>query len=136
RQLGAEGPAFPTIVAFGAHATLPHHQPGATKLTSETSVLIDCGASVEGYNSDITRTVWFGKKTTPDYLKVKDIVDRAYQIGIECLQQRDLQNKTLTAKDIDVAVRGFISDAGYGNEYIHTTGHGIGLEVHEPPSVY
>lgn len=136
RKLGADGPAFPTIVAFGDHATLPHYQPGDTELTPETAVLIDCGAAVQGYNSDITRTVWFGQNPSAIFLKVKAIVDRAYQIGLEMLQQRDLNEKTLTARDIDLAVRGFIDAAGYGNNYIHTTGHGIGIEVHEPPSVY
>lgn len=136
RQLGADGPAFPTIVAFGAHAALPHHQPGHTKLTKETSVLIDCGAAVDGYNSDITRTHWFGKVPSGEYIKVKEVVDQAYQIGMEVLAQRALEAKSVTASDIDVAVRNFITAAGYGNEYIHTTGHGIGLEVHEPPSLY
>lgn len=135
-QLGAEGPAFPTIVAFGEHATLPHHQPGHTKLTNEITVLIDCGAMVEAYNSDITRTVWFGEKPSDDFLKIKNIVDQAYKVGLEQLQLRDLEHKTLTASDIDRAVRHYITDAGYGDEYIHTTGHGIGLEIHEPPSVY
>lgn len=131
RQLGADAPAFPTIVAFGPHATLPHHQPGDTPLTTETAVLIDCGASVEGYNSDITRTVWFGSAPSREYLKVKKIVDQAYDIGLSYLS-----SSKLSAKEVDQKVRGHISDAGYGNEYIHTTGHGIGLEVHEPPSLY
>ncbi|MBW7944615.1 M24 family metallopeptidase [Patescibacteria group bacterium] len=136
RLLGADGPAFPTIVAFGEHATLPHHQPGDTKLTKETPVLIDCGAAVSGYNSDMTRTVWFGEHPSAEFLKVKTVVDQAYQLGLETLQQRTLEKKDLAARDIDTAVRHFITDAGYGNEFIHTTGHGIGIEVHEPPSIY
>jgi len=135
-DLGADGPAFPTIVAFGNHATLPHHQPGDTKLINETPVLIDCGAMVEAYNSDLTRTIWFGEKPSAEYLKIKSIVDRAYDIGLEQLQLRALKSKSLTAGEVDRAVRTFITDSGYGDEYIHTTGHGIGIDVHEPPSVY
>ncbi len=132
-QLGAEGPAFPTIVAFGAHATLPHHQPGSTHLQEETAILIDCGACVDGYNSDITRTVWFGQQPSKEYQKAKQTVDQAYQVGIETLRT---SSPLPTAKDVDVAVRSFLTKAGYGDYYIHTTGHGIGLEVHEPPSLY
>jgi len=135
-ELGAQGPAFPTIVAFGEHATLPHHQPGKTKLTQETPVLIDCGAMVEAYNSDITRTVWFGEKPSEQFLAIKKIVDHAYSIGLEQLELRTLESKTVTAGQVDEAVRKYITDAGYGKEYIHTTGHGIGIDVHEPPSVY
>lgn len=131
RQLGAEAPAFPTIVAFGPHATLPHHQPGKTTLTPDCAVLIDCGAAVAGYNSDLTRTIWFGQKPIAEYLNVKEIVDRAYEIGLSALQK-----SSGSAKDVDEAVRSYIQEAGYGKEYIHTTGHGIGLEVHEPPSLY
>jgi Xaa-Pro dipeptidase len=135
-ELGADGPAFPTIVAFGDHATLPHHQPGKTKLTNETPVLIDCGAMVEAYKSDMTRTVWYGDQPTAEFLKIKQIVDHAYDIGMEQLRLRDLEQKTVTARDLDTAVRDYISEQGFGDNYIHTTGHGIGIDVHEPPSLY
>jgi Xaa-Pro dipeptidase len=136
RELGADEPAFPTIVAFGEHATLPHHQPGNIPLSEETSVLIDCGAAVDGYNSDITRTVWFCKKVPAEFEKIKAIVDQAYQIGVDLLFQRQNRSEPLLASDIDRAVRSFIEEKGYGQYYIHTTGHGIGIDVHEPPSLY
>lgn len=136
RRLGASGPAFPTIVAFGEHAALPHYQPGDTQLQDNTSVLIDCGACVQGYNSDMTRTVWFGDTPSQEFLDVKEVVDAAYTTGVKLLRQKFSQDKEVTASDLDKAVRDFIEHKGYGQNYIHTTGHGIGLEVHEPPSIY
>jgi Xaa-Pro aminopeptidase len=136
RKLGADGPAFPTIVAFGEHGALPHYQPGNTPLQNNTSVLIDCGACVEGYNSDMTRTVWFGDTPSQEFLDVKQIVDTAYNTGVELLRRKYSQDQGITAADLDKAVREFIESKGYGKNYIHTTGHGIGLEVHEPPSLY
>jgi Xaa-Pro aminopeptidase len=135
-ELGADGTAFPTIVAFHDHATLPHHQPGDTPLKPETSVLIDCGAAVQGYNGDMTRTVWFGKNPSPEFTKVKEVVDKAYQVGYQLVQTKFAAKENITAQDLDLDVRHIIEQAGYGQYFIHTTGHGIGLEVHEPPSIY
>ena len=136
RKLGASGPAFPTIVAFGEHGALPHYQPGDIPLQENTSVLIDCGACVEGYNSDMTRTVWFGDTPSQEFLEVKEVVDAAYKTGVELLRRKYSKHEGITASDLDIAVREFIDQKGYGENYIHTTGHGIGVEVHEPPSIY
>lgn len=131
-ELGAESVAFPTIVAFGKSGALPHHQPTDTPLEKETSVLIDAGARFEGYRSDMTRTVWFGTRPSEKFLKVEKIIQDAYA---ESLQLLEAGPEDVTAQDVDTATRQLIEDAGFGNEFIHTTGHGVGLDIHEPPSV-
>lgn len=136
RELGADGPAFPTIVAFGEHAALPHYQPDGTRLNENTAVLIDCGACVEGYNGDMTRTVWFGDTPSQEFQTIQDTVDAAYRQGYELLRSRFQAAQTITAGELDVAVREYIHAKGYGEAFIHTTGHGIGLDVHESPSIY
>ncbi len=132
-QYGADKLGFPTIVAFGAHATSPHHQPDNTPLTKETSILIDCGAMVDGYRSDMTRTWWFGKKPDSEFLEIEEIVQAAYAKSFQLVQHRE--HTAVMAKDVDAAARSFIAQAGYGEMFIHTTGHGVGLDIHEPPSL-
>lgn len=130
RKAGADGPAFPTIVAFGSHISSPHHQPGGQKLKINSPVLIDCGAAFKGYNSDMTRTVWFGPKPSKLFLEIEKIVKNAYQKGI------DQAYSGKTASDLDTAVREEIAKHKREHQFIHTSGHGIGIEVHEPPSLY
>jgi Xaa-Pro aminopeptidase len=131
-EQGARGQAFPTIVAFGPHGALPHHQVTATKLKPETPVLIDLGVNYEGYLSDLTRTFWFGKQPTKRFLQIEQIVQTAYQKALERLKNRTVHP---TAQDLDAAARRYITDQGFGEQFIHTTGHGLGLEIHEPPSL-
>jgi Xaa-Pro dipeptidase len=131
RAAGAK-PAFPTIVAFGAHSALPHHQPTATPLTAETAVLVDFGAQLDSYCSDFTRTWWFGTHSPTEFQTVAEIIRSAYKAGIEVVAKR---TPTTTAADVDSAVRQTITKAGFGDSFIHTTGHGLGLEIHEPPSL-
>lgn len=128
---GAQEPAFPVIVAFGPHGALPHHQPTDTKLRPETPVLIDFGARFSGYCADMTRSFWFGKKPSADFQKVEKIVVSAHDSALNSLKQSPFP----TAQQLDAAAREFITAAGFGAEFIHTTGHGLGLEIHEPPSV-
>jgi Xaa-Pro aminopeptidase len=128
RQLKAE-PAFPTIVAFGAHSALPHHQPTNTALEPETAILIDFGAKYQSYCSDFTRSWWFGSHSPPTYQAIQAAVQHAYQAGVTAL------SKPLTAQQLDAVVRTDLHQAGYGHAFIHTTGHGLGLEIHEPPSL-
>ncbi|NCN82440.1 MAG: M24 family metallopeptidase [Candidatus Pacebacteria bacterium] len=127
---GADGTAFPTIVAFGENSALPHHQPTDKKLEKEMAVLIDCGAQVAGYCADMTRTVWFGDTPDPEFVKIDAIVHQAFGAAQVALKQ-----EKPTAKSIDTAARQIISEAGYGQQFIHTTGHGLGLSIHEPPSL-
>ena len=138
RLLGADLAAFPTIVAFGTNGTLPHHQPDGTVLKKETAVLIDMGARVNGYRSDLTRSFWFGSKPSADFTTVSEIVTAAYQAGLDLASQIGSKNaagQSTKASQIDQATRHLITEAGYGPQFIHTTGHGVGLDIHEPPSL-
>lgn len=127
---GADGCAFPTIVAFGEHTALPHHQPTEKKLEKEMAVLIDCGAKVGGYCADMTRTIWFGEHPDPEFVKIDAIVHEAFESAKAALRQ-----EKPTAQSVDAAARQVIAQAGFGEQFIHTTGHGLGLSIHEPPSL-
>ena len=128
RAKGAKGPSFDLIVAFGENGALPHHVTSDRKLKDNESVLIDFGCVYKGYCSDITRTFFHG---TPDgeFKKVYDIVQKAHDEGIKALKPG------LSARAADKVCRDIISDAGYGQYFIHSTGHGVGLEIHEAPAV-
>lgn len=138
-SLGAEKPAFPTIVAFGANGAEPHYQPSATiQLQPNTPILIDAGAIFHNYRSDMTRTFWFGDQPSSQFLAIEKIVKDAYEAAFSFVQNRapsPTSPPRLTARDIDSAARKIINAAGYGDQFIHTTGHGIGLDIHEPPSL-
>lgn len=135
RELGAQGLAFPTIVAFGTHTALPHHQPTATVLRPEMPVLVDFGARADGYCGDMTRSWWFGEKPAETFTTIKHIVDAAYAVAVNWIEKMQAEKTPLLASEIDTQTREFITKAGFGEKFIHTTGHGIGLEVHEPPSL-
>jgi Xaa-Pro aminopeptidase len=132
---GATPLAFPTIVAFGKNTALPHHQPTTATLAPEMPVLIDAGGSYSGYAADMTRTVWFGDHPTQEFLAIQHSVMSAYRAVIAVLKTRDSVKTPIAARDIDQAARRVIESSGYGTEFIHTTGHGIGLEIHEQPSL-
>ena len=126
-ELGSEKVAFPTIVAFGSSGALPHHQPTQKKLEKNMPVLIDFGATVDGYRSDMTRSFWFGPNADEKFNQVEKIVHKAYQAATGKLDT--------TAQEIDQTARNLITEAGYGPHFIHTTGHGVGLDIHEQPSL-
>lgn len=133
--LGADStPAFPFIVAFGAHSALPHHQPTEQTLKANTPVLIDIGARYQRYCSDMTRTFWFGDTPNPEFTEVETIVHAAYAAA-EKVAQTVANGSSVTARDIDTAARSVIAAAGFGEYFTHTTGHGLGLEIHEGPSL-
>jgi Xaa-Pro dipeptidase len=131
RAAGMEELAFPTIVAFAEHSELPHHQPTEKKLTENMTVLIDCGGKVDGYCADITRTIWFGEKPSALYLKIQSTVMQAHAAAFKRLQRK----KPITAAELDETARAIIETAGFGDQFIHTLGHGVGLDIHEPPSL-
>jgi Xaa-Pro aminopeptidase len=133
RSQGADGLAFPTIVAFGEHSALPHHQPDDTQLTEETVVLLDVGARRHTYASDATRTWWFGARPSDHFHHVEHVVRDAYQAALQRCQKH--AQVPTTAADIDYAARQVIRTAGWDELFIHTTGHGLGLDIHEPPSL-
>jgi Xaa-Pro aminopeptidase len=128
RQLGADGVAFDTIVAFGENAAEPHHEPTGRQLSPGDVVKIDFGSLVDGYHSDMTRTLAFGEPT-PQVREVYDVVRRAQQAGVDAVRAG------VTGGEVDGVVRGIIEEAGYGEQFRHGLGHGVGLEIHEGPSL-
>ncbi len=128
RSLGAQGPSFETIVAAGAHASRPHYRPGGAKVREGACLLIDWGARVDGYCSDLTRT-FFVRTIPPEMAKVYDTVRRAQEAGVSAVRAGR------SAASVDLAARAVIEAAGYGDRFVHGLGHGIGLEVHEGPGV-
>jgi Xaa-Pro aminopeptidase len=125
---GADGLSFDLIVAFGEHAAEPHHRPCHRALAEGDVIKMDLGAMVGGYHTDMTRTVAFGEPAT-ELRKVHDIVAAAQQAGIDALRPG------VAAGDVDRAARRVIEDAGYGDRFTHGLGHGVGLEIHEGPSI-
>lgn len=124
---GADSIPF-NIVCFGANTADAHHTPSKTrKLKNNEAVLMDFGCFYEGYTSDMTRSWWHGKKEPALYTKVWHIVHQAYQAGVKALKPG------VTSGEVDQAARQVIEGAGYGKEFFHTTGHGIGLVVHDAP---
>ncbi len=128
RRLGAEGPAFDIIVAAGPNGALPHHRADDTVVKNGDAVVIDMGALYRGYRSDMTRTFSVGE---PDdkFSSIYGIVLRAQRAAIAGAKPG------MTGKDIDSIARDFISEAGYGDEFGHGLGHGVGLAVHERPMI-
>jgi Xaa-Pro aminopeptidase len=114
------------IVAGGANAAFPHHSSSDRPLVAGECVLLDLGAYHEGYGSDITRTFWLGRPPE-EFERVYRIVDEARAAGIAAARAG------ARASSVDVAARAVITAAGYGEQFVHRTGHGVGLEIHEPP---
>lgn len=130
RKLGAQGVSFSTIVAFGAHAAVPHHETGDTKLKYGDEILMDFGCKVDGYCSDITRTFLFGDdKKHEEFKKAYDAVLKAH------LLVQETAKAGMTGKEIDAIARDYLKEQGYGELFTHSLGHGIGLNVHEAPAI-
>ncbi|HEY7472840.1 MAG TPA: aminopeptidase P family protein [Gemmatimonadota bacterium] len=123
---GAEGPAFETIVAFGERSALPHARPGSRRLRSGEVVLFDFGAVVDGYVSDMTRTISCGAPAER-LSEVYAVVLESQETAIEGIVAG------MTGPEADALARDVIERAGYGPQFGHSLGHGIGLEVHEAP---
>lgn len=122
-------PSFTPLICFGPHTAVPHHVPDASVLRSGDIVVIDIGCVFEGYASDITRTVAFGTPADPDAAAVYDTVFRAHAAGCQAV------GPGVTGEAVDDAARQVVTQAGYGPQFIHRTGHGIGLSTHEPPYI-
>ncbi|MEO8581826.1 MAG: M24 family metallopeptidase [Patescibacteria group bacterium] len=135
RKLGVTEFAFPTIVCFGDHTALPHHQPGNRELKDNHPVLIDCGAKWQKYCADVTRTSWFGTQPDPEFTEIEEVVKEAYKKTFAKLTNLDQKTSTTLAANLDLIARSHISAAGFGPDFIHTTGHGVGLYIHEQPSL-
>ena len=127
-ELGAEDVSFETIVAGGATGAQPHADPTDRPIEPNTTVVVDAGGVLDGYCSDCTRT--FATGELPDELA------RAYEICLEAqLKGLEAARAGVEAKDTDAAARSFITDAGLGEKFGHGLGHGVGIDVHEAPSV-
>jgi Xaa-Pro aminopeptidase len=128
RKRGASGPAFETIVAFGNRAALPHARPTAKRLRKNELVVLDLGVILGHYCSDITRTVFVGrapKRIQTWYMAVLEAQGAAISTvreGVSC-------------GEVDAAARRVLESHGLGRLFVHSTGHGLGLEVHEDPRV-
>ena len=114
------------IVAAGPHSAYPHHMTSARPLAHDQAVLLDLGAYHDGYGSDLTRTFWLGSPPA-DFLRIYEVVNEARAAGIAAVRAG------VPAASIDAAARTVIERAGYGEQFVHRTGHGVGLEIHEPP---
>ena len=116
-----------TIVASGANGASPHHETGDRRIAEGDTVVLDFGGAMRGYRSDITRTVHVGKTAGREEQKVHDVVRRSQEAGYAAART------DASAESVDAAARRVIEDAGYGEFFIHRTGHGIGLDGHEHP---
>jgi Xaa-Pro aminopeptidase len=117
-----------TIVASGPNGASPHHSAGARVIADGDAVVLDFGGVADAYCSDITRTVFVGTPTE-EQLRVYDVVAAAQQAAFRAVRPG------VPAQEVDRAARSMIAEAGYQELFVHRTGHGIGLEVHEPPYI-
>jgi Xaa-Pro aminopeptidase len=130
RMLGAEGPSFETIVASGPHSAMPHARPTDRKITEGDPVVIDFGAVWEGYHSDCTRTYFLGDTLSREFQLIYRAVEAAQQAGV---------GKAVLgtgASAIDSACRDTLAAVNLEEFFTHSTGHGVGLEVHELPWIH
>lgn len=127
-QAQSDGLAFDPIVVSGPNSALPHAYPGDRRIQVDEFITLDCGLKYRGYCSDITRTIGVGEIS--DRLKaIYDVVYEANEAG------RSSARPGVTAESVDRATRRVVTKAGYGAYFTHRTGHGLGLEVHEPPYI-
>ena len=128
RQNGGEKLSFDPIISFGENSAMPHHKPGDRQLKANDIILIDIGISFANYQSDLSRVVFFGK---PD-----PVLEKLYSI-VKKAQNRALSmcKPGVHVGTIDQTVRDYLNQEGYLKDFLHSTGHGVGLEVHEFPRI-
>ncbi len=129
RRLGAEGSSFETIVASGPNGAKPHHRPSGRRIGPGELVVIDFGSVVDGYCSDMTRTVCVGEPASGTARRMVEVVARSQQAGVEAVRAG------VDGKAVDEVCRTVIAEAGWADAFLHGTGHGVGLEIHESPRV-
>lgn len=129
KREGGSGAAFSPIVAFGENSSKPHYHPSNRALKSGDVVLIDIGVKLDHYNSDMTRIFFFGHPD-PKVEKIYAIVKEAQARALA------LCRPGVRLKELDLAARDYIAEQGYGKEFVHSLGHGLGLEVHEFPRIH
>ena len=126
RQAGAEGMSFETIVAGGANSALPHWRASSQPIPNTGFVVLDFGVILSGYCSDMTRTVWVGKPDGKARAMYEAVLE-AQLAGLEAVRPG------ATTGEVDGAARRVLQRAGLGSYFTHSTGHGVGLEIHEAP---
>lgn len=127
RESGADGPGFDIIVASGPNSALPHHHPGDRRLEAGDMIVVDLGAAVRGYRSDLTRSFYMGDSAGEDFWEIYNTVHRAQLAAIGGIKGG------VTGKVVDALARDLITAAGHGDHFGHSTGHSLGLEIHEFP---
>jgi len=126
---GGEGVSFEPIVAAGPNGAKPHHGHSDREIGSREPVVLDFGTRVDGYSSDQTRTLVFEGDPPDEYKRIHEVVREAQAAAVDAVEPG------VTAESIDRAARDVIDEAGYGDAFVHRTGHGVGLDVHEEPYV-
>jgi Xaa-Pro aminopeptidase len=129
RDAGGDAAGWPPIVAVGPNAARPHHRSGEGDVDGTGLLLMDYGCVVDGYHSDMTRTVWLGDDVDPEMRRVHEAVLASNEAGIAAVAPG------VATHDIDEACRAVLREYGYEDLFLHSTGHGVGLEIHEAPSV-
>jgi Xaa-Pro aminopeptidase len=132
RQLvdrGSDGVSFEPTVGSGPNGAKPHHSHGDRVVRAGEPVVFDFGGVVDHYPGDQTRTLVFGEEPSATVREVHDLVREAQQAAVEAV------GPGVAAEDVDAAARDVIEQAGYGEQFIHRTGHGVGLDVHEEPYI-
>ncbi|WGI36887.1 aminopeptidase P family protein [Mesomycoplasma lagogenitalium] len=130
KEKGAQKECFDSIIATGSNSAIPHHHPTDRKIKKGDLLKIDFGAVYNGYGADITRTFIFGDKANdPKAEEILQIVKEAAQKG------RQMVKPGIKASEVDKVCRDYIQSKGYGKYFLHSTGHGLGIDVHELPNV-
>ncbi len=128
-RLGSSGPAFDTIVAGGPNGAKPHAQPGPRLIRAGETLVVDFGATVDGYRSDTTRTWCPGGPADATIERMLAVVTESQQAGLAAVAPG------VPVATVDAACRAVIEAAGWGDAFTHSTGHGVGLDIHEAPPV-
>ncbi|HET7736650.1 MAG TPA: Xaa-Pro peptidase family protein [Nocardioidaceae bacterium] len=126
-ELGADAPAFESIVATGSNSAIPHHRPTGREIERGDLLKIDFGALYQGYHADCTRTLLVGREPEAWQKEIYDVVRAAQRAGRHALAV------DADVRDVDAAARAVVTEAGYGEQFPHGLGHGVGLEIHEAP---
>ncbi len=124
--MGADGPGYDTIVASGPNSSRPHHAAGGRRIERGDLVIIDVGAAVDGYRSDMTRTFVIGEPDA-EQAEMSRLTTEAQAVGVAAVRA------TVTGDEVDAAAREVIAAAGRADQFVHGVGHGLGLEIHEVP---
>ncbi len=128
RKKGASASAFETIAAGGPNSALPHARPSQRRIRCGELLVLDFGALVDGYRSDMTRTICSGG-LAPEDRSMYEVVHAAQSAGLDAVASG------VSCADVDAAARGIINKAGLGDAFLHSTGHGVGLDIHERPTL-